>query len=303
MPLTDAAGRPAVRPRSASPAATSGLQAAARQARPTATGIVIVCRTGSSAPQPDGQPIIEDLYPAVALAARRDAGLARASDLSIGLTDFGEFTLLIAKQDPGQGLVWIAFASLIAGITITFYRPRRRVWTRLRRTAGWRSSGGRTATSTSSASSAGCSTSSSPPAGRPEPRRASDRPREVLRDRHNACRTSSMLNRNLSAGRLVAALRAGRSSRRARRVHRSARHPQETHDRPTDRHLGDRHATGSRRPRTTSRTPAPTSTASTSSTRAPSASTSPSRSSRSCAGRSTATSRSIRRSSTPSPTA
>ena len=28
-------------------------------------------------------------------------------------------------------LVWIAFALLIAGITITFYRPRRRVWTRL----------------------------------------------------------------------------------------------------------------------------------------------------------------------------
>ena len=52
-------------------------------------------------------------------------------DLSIGLTDFGDFTLLIAKRDPGQGLVLIAFACLIAGITITFYRPRRRVWTRL----------------------------------------------------------------------------------------------------------------------------------------------------------------------------
>ena len=43
----------------------------------------------------------------------------------------GAFSLLIAKKDPGQGLVWIAFVSLIAGITITFYRPRRRVWTRL----------------------------------------------------------------------------------------------------------------------------------------------------------------------------
>ena len=54
-----------------------------------------------------------------------------ALDLSIGLADFGEYTLLIAKRDPGQGLVWLAFGSLIAGITITFYRPRRRVWTRL----------------------------------------------------------------------------------------------------------------------------------------------------------------------------
>ena len=77
----------------------------------------------------DGQPI-EDLYPAVDLE-RNEARVSEGLDLSIGLTDFGEFTLLIAKRDPGQGLVWIAFACLIAGITITFYRPRRRVWTRL----------------------------------------------------------------------------------------------------------------------------------------------------------------------------
>ena len=77
----------------------------------------------------DGQPIIEP-YPAVDLQ-RGDVKVSQGLDLSIGLTDFGEFTLLIAKRDPGQGLVWIAFASLIAGITITFYRPRRRVWTRL----------------------------------------------------------------------------------------------------------------------------------------------------------------------------
>ena len=52
-------------------------------------------------------------------------------DLSIGLTEVGQYTLLIAKSDPGQGIVWVAFACLIAGITITFYLPRRRVWTRL----------------------------------------------------------------------------------------------------------------------------------------------------------------------------
>ena len=51
--------------------------------------------------------------------------------ISIELTDFGEYTLLIAKTDPGQGIVWLAFASLITGITITFYLPRRRVWARV----------------------------------------------------------------------------------------------------------------------------------------------------------------------------
>lgn len=68
-----------------------------------------------------------------------------SSDLgiSIELAGFGEYTLLIAKRDPGQGLVWLAFGLLIAGITITFYLPRRRVWTRLTRDGGlgivWRS--------------------------------------------------------------------------------------------------------------------------------------------------------------------
>ena len=49
------------------------------------------------------------------------------------MTDFGEYTLIIAKRDPGQGIVWTAFLCLIAGIMITFYRPRRRVWARLAR--------------------------------------------------------------------------------------------------------------------------------------------------------------------------
>jgi cytochrome c biogenesis protein len=77
----------------------------------------------------DGQPI-EDVYQPVDLHVG-DTKVSQGLDLSIGLADFGEFSLLIAKRDPGQGLVWIAFGLLIAGITITFYRPRRRVWTRL----------------------------------------------------------------------------------------------------------------------------------------------------------------------------
>ncbi len=93
------------------------------------TGVLIaipyrVVGTGS-----DGLPI-ENLFAAVDLH-RGDAKVSTDLDLSIGLTDFGEFTLLIAKRDPGQGLIWLAFGLLIAGITISFYRPRRRVWTRL----------------------------------------------------------------------------------------------------------------------------------------------------------------------------
>ena len=93
------------------------------------TGVVIAIPYRIVGTGADGQPI-EDLYQPVDLH-RGDVKVSQGLDLSIGLTDFGQFTLLIAKSDPGQGLVWIAFALLIAGITITFYRPRRRVWTRL----------------------------------------------------------------------------------------------------------------------------------------------------------------------------
>ena len=93
------------------------------------TGVVIAIPYRIVGTGADGQPI-EDLYQPVDLH-RGDVKVSQGLDLSIGLADFGEFTLLIAKRDPGQGLVWVAFALLIAGITITFYRPRRRVWTRL----------------------------------------------------------------------------------------------------------------------------------------------------------------------------
>jgi cytochrome c biogenesis protein len=93
------------------------------------TGVVLAIPYTVAGTGADGQPI-DDLYPSVSLH-RGDTKVSQGLDLSIGLTDFGQFSLLIAKRDPGQGLVWLAFALLIAGITITFYRPRRRVWTRL----------------------------------------------------------------------------------------------------------------------------------------------------------------------------
>ncbi len=93
------------------------------------TGVVIAIPYRIVGTGADGQPI-EDLYQAVYLH-RGDAKVSQDLDLSIGLADFGEFTLLIAKRDPGQGIIWVAFGLLIAGITISFYRPRRRVWSRL----------------------------------------------------------------------------------------------------------------------------------------------------------------------------
>ena len=45
-------------------------------------------------------------------------------------TEAGAFTGLVVKNDPGQPFIWLAFLSLISGIVLSFYFPRRRVWLR-----------------------------------------------------------------------------------------------------------------------------------------------------------------------------
>ena len=40
------------------------------------------------------------------------------------------WTGLVIKNDPGEGMIWIAFACLISGLALTFYFPRRRIWAR-----------------------------------------------------------------------------------------------------------------------------------------------------------------------------
>ncbi|HEY3186210.1 MAG TPA: cytochrome c biogenesis protein ResB, partial [Solirubrobacteraceae bacterium] len=77
-----------------------------------------------------GDPIPVPLNPMfVALGA---SGTNADLDFSVEVRGIQGATLLIAKNDPGQGVVWLAFASLITGIVITFYLPRRRVWARIK---------------------------------------------------------------------------------------------------------------------------------------------------------------------------
>jgi cytochrome c biogenesis protein ResB len=92
-------------------------------------GVLVVLPYRIVGTNPDGTDRIQN-FDAVRLQ-RGDERVSDALGISIALADFGEYTLLIAKRDPGQGIVWAAFLCLIAGITITFYRPRRRIWARL----------------------------------------------------------------------------------------------------------------------------------------------------------------------------
>ena len=92
-------------------------------------GIVLVLPYRVVGTLPDGTADVEELVP-LALA-RGETQTAPGIDFSVELRSFTDFTLLIAKHDPGQGLVWLAFGSLITGLAITFYLPRRRVWARV----------------------------------------------------------------------------------------------------------------------------------------------------------------------------
>jgi cytochrome c biogenesis protein len=78
---------------------------------------------------PDGTADLEPLRPF--LVAVGGVGGSPDTDFFVELRGIDGATVLIAKQDPGQGLVWLAFSTLIAGLAITFYLPRRRVWARL----------------------------------------------------------------------------------------------------------------------------------------------------------------------------
>lgn len=92
-------------------------------------GVVLVLPFRAAGTSPDGTPAVIGLEP-LALT-RGESGTSAGTDFSVELRGFSEFTLLIAKRDPGQGLVWIAFGALITGLLITFWMPRRRVWGRL----------------------------------------------------------------------------------------------------------------------------------------------------------------------------
>ncbi len=92
-------------------------------------GIVLVLPYRVTGTDGSGRPITENLLPMA--IARGEVQTVPGIDFSVELSGFTDFTLLIAKSDPGQGLVWTAFASLILGLVITFHRPRRRIWSRL----------------------------------------------------------------------------------------------------------------------------------------------------------------------------
>ena len=129
VPLTDqAAGFPFGT--LAVPGRDIGLQLLLRR-QADGTGVVLVLPYRVVGRESDGSPKIEELSGSAVAVAAGEAQVLPDLDFSFGVKRFSDYTLIIAKKDPGQGIVWAAFGSLILGLAITFYLPRRRIWARL----------------------------------------------------------------------------------------------------------------------------------------------------------------------------
>jgi cytochrome c biogenesis protein len=94
-------------------------------------GALVILPYAVRGTNPDGTPDIVEGDPYYAV--RGDTVPMDGLGLSLELRGFSDYTLLIAKRDPGALIIWSAFVALLVGLAITFYMPRRRVWIRLGR--------------------------------------------------------------------------------------------------------------------------------------------------------------------------
>ena len=94
-----------------------------------ASGGAVLALQGLSAPA-DGSGESRSMF-LVPLRLGGSTDPALTAGYAISWPRAGAFTGMVVKNDPGQGIIWTAFASLIAGLVLTFYFPRRRVWARI----------------------------------------------------------------------------------------------------------------------------------------------------------------------------
>jgi cytochrome c biogenesis protein len=94
----------------------------------TAEGTPLLAVTGLEASEGSDASALEYI---VALGLGRTSNPQSTGGHSITWERAGAYTGMVVKRDPGQGLIWLAYLSLITGLVLTFYFPRRRVWARL----------------------------------------------------------------------------------------------------------------------------------------------------------------------------
>jgi cytochrome c biogenesis protein len=91
------------------------------------TGAAVLALTGITVDQQAGATNIAFLN---GLGVGQTSPPASTGGFTITWSNAGAYTGMVIKRDPGQGLVWLAYLSLITGLVLSFYFPRRRFWAR-----------------------------------------------------------------------------------------------------------------------------------------------------------------------------
>lgn len=93
----------------------------------TSNGAPVLALTGITTTAHAGASNIEFLN---ALAVGGTSDPTATAGYAVTWSGTGAYTGMVIKRDPGQGLVWLAYLSLITGLVLSFYFPRRRFWAR-----------------------------------------------------------------------------------------------------------------------------------------------------------------------------
>jgi len=92
-----------------------------------ADGIPLLAVTGL-APSDDPDAFSPAFFSGLGVGASTDPTVTAGYEITWQRA--GAYTGMVIKRDPGASLIWIAYLSLMAGLLLTFYFPRRRVWAR-----------------------------------------------------------------------------------------------------------------------------------------------------------------------------
>ena len=94
----------------------------------TDAGAPVLALTGITAAPQEGSPNIMFIN---GLGLGDTSNPTDTAGYSITWQQASAYTGMVIKRDPGQGMIWVAYLSLISGLVMSFYFPRRRVWARL----------------------------------------------------------------------------------------------------------------------------------------------------------------------------
>jgi len=107
------------------PGSSAGVELLLQRDPAGAAAVLVV----ASEPVAPGSSDVRTLFASV--LAPGEVASAPNVNFTVQLGGIGSYTGIIARRDPAAGIVWLAAALIIVGLTLTLRRPRARLWIRI----------------------------------------------------------------------------------------------------------------------------------------------------------------------------